>query len=75
MKSLINKFHFKKLVLETGVWGVLEQTIPRKGKLSCWNNLRFCFHQSVFILFGECGEKQGLKFLVNWEIRSNHKAF
>lgn len=34
MKSVTNKFHFEKLAVETGVWGVLVQTVLGKGKLA-----------------------------------------
>lgn len=74
MKSIINKFHFQKLALETGVWGVLEQTELWKGKLAGGKLSGFVFI-TLFILFGECGRKQELEFLVNWESHSNCESF
>lgn len=74
MKSVINKFLFQHVALEARVWGVVEQTVKGKGKLAGESCLVLCSWACLHYVWGVWG-KQGLEFLLNWEIHSNGEAF
>jgi len=56
MKSVVNKYQFQKLALETRVWGVLEQTVLGKGMLASGKLSGFVFISLFSFCLGMWGE-------------------